>query len=272
MQKTILITGCSSGIGKALAQQFAHLGQCVYASARRPEQLADLAALGIRTLALDVTQPQAIDAALDQIAADGVHLDMLINNAGYAAMGPLLEMPTERLAQQFATNVYAPLALTQAVAHGMIQRRQGCIVNIGSVSGVLSTPFAGAYCASKAALNSFSDTLRMELAPFGIHVVGVEPGAIASQFGQTASQQLADTQLYAPLAKHIQDRANASQQQPTSAAEFAEQLCPRLLKPKPDPRIRIGKGSRVLPLLARLPLAWRDALLQKKFGLRDWHP
>ncbi|WP_430462849.1 SDR family oxidoreductase [Thalassolituus sp. LLYu03] len=274
-EKAVLITGCSSGIGRALTEEFLRHGYRVYASARDVSSLSNLTSDKLTPLAMDVNQPADIAAATATIQAQSGQLNCLINNAGYAAMGPVAELSTDALHQQFATNVYAPIALTQAMlpllraAASAEQPAQ--VVNIGSVSGILTTPFSGAYCATKAALHSLSDALRMELAPFHIQVVTVQPGAIQSKFGDNSLANLAriltPQSLYAPLKAQMEARATASQDNPTPAADFARELMAQLLS-KPDAVIRIGHGSRALPLMARLlPVGLRDKILSKKFGL-----
>lgn len=270
--RTILITGCSSGIGRALAEEFHRRGHEVYATARRLVALDDLKASGIHVAELDVNDAASIDALMRRLRADGAAVDLLINNAGYGAMGPLVEMPLDEVRQQFETNVTALIALTQAVAPGMIERRSGLVINIGSVSGVLVTPFAGAYCASKAAVHALSDALRMELAPFGVHVMVVQPGAIRSQFGATASagvsQRSDQPSFYAKIADAIAARANASQQHSTPAEDFARQLADAALSKQPPPTIRLGNGSLAMPLAQRwLPTSVMDRVLRRRFRL-----
>ena len=186
-----LITGCSSGIGRALAEAMRDAGYQVWACARKPADLASLQAAGLRALALDVNDAQAIARALAELHQEAGRLDVLVNNAGYGAMGPLLDAGAAGMRQQFETNVFSLVELTRA-CFTLLRASQGLVVNIGSVSGVLVTPFAGAYCASKAAVTALSDALRMELAPFAIDVMEVQPGAIASRFGNTASQQASE--------------------------------------------------------------------------------
>ncbi|MEO6697797.1 MAG: SDR family oxidoreductase [Paraperlucidibaca sp.] len=266
----IIITGCSSGIGHALAVALQARGAKVCATARRPDSLSDLAALGMLTLPLDVNSADSIAALMAELKSRHITPSALVNNAGYGLMGPLADIASADAAQQFQTNVLSVLAMTQAVIPAMAAQGRGLIVNIGSVSGVLTTPFAGAYCATKAAVHALSDALRLELAPLGIRVMTVQPGAIASSFGDTASStvQLKSDSLYAPLADAIMKRATASQQRATPASKFAEQLAKAMLATKPPALIRIGNGSRALPWLARwLPLAWRDALLSRLFSL-----
>ncbi|MCT7357664.1 SDR family oxidoreductase [Thalassolituus pacificus] len=273
--KTVLITGCSSGIGRALTEEFLRHGYLVYAAARNTESLANLTSEHLIPLQMDVNNADDITRAATTIRERSGHLHCLINNAGYAAMGPVAELSSESLQQQFATNVFAPIALTKALLPllqaGQNEKHPAQVVNIGSVSGILTTPFSGAYCATKAALHALSDALRMELAPFNIQVITVQPGAIQSKFGDNSLANLGDLiqpdSLYAPLKQQIQARATASQDNPTPAADFARELMAQLLS-QPDPVIRIGNGSRALPFMKRwIPLALLDKILSKKFGL-----
>lgn len=274
-EKTALITGCSSGIGQALAEEFLRQGFRVYATARNPDSLSHFSSSQLVPLAMDVNNEEDIRRAIQTIEENDGHLNCLINNAGYAAMGPAAELSTASLHQQFATNVYAPLALTRAalpLLRACASAQQPAqVVNIGSVSGVLTTPFSGAYCATKSALHSLSDALRMELAPFHIQVITVQPGAIQSKFGDNSLHNLTSVlkadSLYAPLKSQMEARATASQDNPTPAATFARELMTRLQN-NPSPVIRIGNGSRILPLIARwLPVPLRDRILSKKFAL-----
>lgn len=266
----ILITGCSSGIGHALALALQARGVAVCATARKVSDLSALANAGLLTLTLDINSPASIAALVETLAARDIALTGLVNNAGYGLMGPLADLSATDVAAQFQTNVLSLLALTQAVIPAMAAQGHGLIVNIGSVSGVLTTPFAGAYCATKAAVHALSDALRLELAPLGIRVMTVQPGAIASSFGATATDtvRLAPNSLYAPLREAIFKRAAASQQQATPAAVFAEKLADAMLARRPKALVRIGSGSGLLPWMARwLPLAVRDAVLKKYFAL-----
>jgi NAD(P)-dependent dehydrogenase (short-subunit alcohol dehydrogenase family) len=272
MSRTVLITGCSSGIGRQLSIRLHEKGYRVYATARSLEKLDALRQKGIKVLALDVTSTSSIDDALATIARNGDAIDWLINNAGYGAMGPLAEMPQAEIERQFATNLYGPLALTRALVPGMKQRGGGRIVNIGSVSGILVTPFSGAYCATKAALHAASDALRMELAPFNIDVMVIQPGAIESEFGNNAeaslSRTLGEHSLYEPVKDGILQRARASQSNPTPTVTFVEEMLRLLEQPKPPAMARIGNGSTAFPLLARcIPTRLLDSILRRKFGL-----
>ncbi|MCY1276918.1 2,3-dihydro-2,3-dihydroxybenzoate dehydrogenase [compost metagenome] len=268
---TALITGCSSGIGRALADAFKAAGYSVWASARKPQDLAALDAAGFIAVPLDVNDQAAVAALAERLEREAGGLDVLVNNAGFGAMGPLLDGGVESLRRQFETNVFAPVDLTRA-CFPLLRKRRGLVVNVGSVSGVLVTPFAGAYCASKAAVHALSDALRLELAPFGIELMEVQPGAIASSFGANATREaeavIAEGSPWWPLRDGIRARARASQDNPTPAEDFAQALLAAVQR-KPRPAlVRIGNGSRALPLLARwVPRALLDRVLKKRFGL-----
>jgi NAD(P)-dependent dehydrogenase (short-subunit alcohol dehydrogenase family) len=274
MQKTILITGCSSGIGAALARDFHQRGHRVYATARRRESLAALEAQGIHGLVLDVDDDASIAAALATVAQDAGHLDLLVNNAGFSQVGAVVDLTRDDLRRQYETNVIAPAAMTaQAVPlllAAVAKNGSAVVANVGSIVGLFTTPFAAAYCSSKAAIHSLTDALRMELAPFGISVVSIQPGGVRSSFGQHAEAaiRLPEGSIYRPVESGIRARAQAGQQGATPAEEFAPPVVEALLR-KPPPRvIRGGANSVRLPLLKRLlPAAMFDGKLTKMFGL-----
>jgi NAD(P)-dependent dehydrogenase (short-subunit alcohol dehydrogenase family) len=262
-----MITGCSSGIGRALADAFKAAGYTVWASARRPEDVAALATAGFNAVELDVND----SAALQQLAEQLGELDVLVNNAGYGAMGPLLDGGTEAMQRQFETNVFSIVGVTQALFPAL-RRSKGVVVNIGSVSGVLVTPFAGAYCASKAAVHALSDALRMELAPFGVQVMEVQPGAINTRFAKNAGAQVEllinEQSPWWPLRDGIRARSQASQDKPTPANVFAADVLKAVQQPQPPRLLRSGNGSRALPLMAALlPKGLLEKVLKKRFGL-----
>jgi NAD(P)-dependent dehydrogenase (short-subunit alcohol dehydrogenase family) len=267
-----LITGCSSGIGRALADAFKSAGYDVWASARKAEDVATLTAAGFTAVQLDVNDGPALEQLSERINQQHGGLDVLINNAGYGAMGPLLDGGVPAMQRQFETNVFAIVGVTSAM-FPVLRRAKGLVVNIGSVSGVLVTPFAGAYCASKAAVHALSDALRMELAPFGVRVMEVQPGAIESSFaknaGHEAEQLITEQSPWFPLREGIRARAKASQDKPTPASEFAAGLLKAVQQSKTPRLVRLGNGSRALPLMAGLlPKGLLESGLMKRFGLR----
>ena len=268
--EVVLITGCSSGIGRALAEEFVRTGHRVVATARNVETVASLQGPCVLTSRLDVTQAEDIERVMAEVLAWAGRIDVLINNAGSGLIGPTAELDLVDLRRQFETNVVGPVALIQAVVPQFVAQGSGRIVNIGSVSGVTATPFAGAYCGSKAALHLLSDALRMELAPFGIQVITVQPGAIASDFGAHAADGLERYQadsLYSGIAEFIEARARLSQSDVTPAADFAREVVDAVTRPRPPAVLRFGKGSWRLPAIGRLPAGIRDRLLGNRFGL-----
>jgi NAD(P)-dependent dehydrogenase (short-subunit alcohol dehydrogenase family) len=274
MQKTVLITGCSSGIGAALARDFHKRGHRVYATARRRESLAALEAQGIHGLVLDVNDDASIAAALATVAQDVGHLELLVNNAGFSQVGAVVDLTRDDLRRQYETNVIAPAAVTaQAVPllrAAVAKNGSAVVANVGSIVGLFTTPFAAAYCSSKAAIHSLTDALRMELAPFGISVVSIQPGGVRSSFGQHAEAaiRLPETSLYKPVEGGIRARAQAGQQGATPAEEFAPPVVEALLRKSPPRVIRSGANSVRLPLLKQLlPAAMFDGKLMQFFGL-----
>lgn len=269
--QVILITGCSTGIGRAMAQEAALLGHLVFATARRPESLEDIASDRLRPLSLDVNDGASIAAAVDAVMQQAGRIDVLINNAGLNLIGPVPEVPLDGVRRIFETNVLGLVAVTQAVFPHMAARRRGRIINIGSVVGLLSTPYAGPYCASKAAVHALSESLRMEVAPFGVDVVVVQPGGVRSQIAATGSQDLdryrAPSSLFHRFVAGIEKRAQASQQGPMEAADFAKVVLREALSDKAPRIVRAGRGARALPAASRLPGKLRDRLIAPQFGL-----
>lgn len=268
--KTVLITGCSSGIGAALALEFHRRGHQVFASARRIESLSALAAQGLHTLALDVNDGASIAIALAALQGNADHIDILINNAGYGQFGAVMDAEPEDLRRQFETNVVAPVALARAALPLLRQSGHGCIANMGSISGIVTTPFAGVYCASKAALHALSDAMRLELAPLGVRVVTIQPGGIVSSFGDTGAAHvtLPPGSPYTPISRFVLGRAKLSQRGATPVGDFARVVANHLLQADPPAICRSGSQSTRLPLLKRwLPTRMLDRKLQKLFGL-----
>jgi len=184
--KVVLITGCSSGIGRATALRLARAGWTVYATARRVESIADLASAGCHLLPLDVTDDASMTHVVQTIEAEHGSIGVLVNNAGYSESGAVEEITSDRLRRQFETNVFGVHRLIQLVLPGMRRQGWGKIVNLSSMGGKLTFPGGGAYHASKYAIEALSDALRFEVKAFGIDVVLIEPGLIRTSFSQAA--------------------------------------------------------------------------------------
>ena len=196
----VLITGCSSGVGFAAAKIFRAAGFETFATARDSAKLDELRALGCRTLALDVTDEEARVAAIADIEREFGAVGILVNNAGYGQYGPLEEIPLDAIRRQFETNVFGGLRLSQLVLPAMRRKGFGRIVNVSSVAGRVSVLGGGAYHATKFALEAMTDALRPEVEPFGIDVVNVLPGPIATQFEATLLRSIPDTGAQSPYA------------------------------------------------------------------------
>jgi len=185
--KSVLITGCSTGIGRATAERLAARGHTVYATARSTESLTDLEAKGCRTLALDVTDEASMRDAVNRVVAEEGAVGALVNNAGYSQSGALETLGMDEVRRQFETNVFGLLRMCQLCLPGMRDQGWGRIVNISSMGANFVFPGGGIYHATKYAVDAMSDALRFEAKGFGVDVVIVQPGLIRTRFGETAA-------------------------------------------------------------------------------------
>jgi NADP-dependent 3-hydroxy acid dehydrogenase YdfG len=190
--KTVLITGCSSGIGHATAERLAADGWKVYATARRPETIEDLKAKGCERLALDVTDEASMENAVGAVIEKEGAVGVLVNNAGYSQSGAVETVSLDEVRRQFETNVFGLTRMCQLVLPGMREARYGKIVNIGSMGGRLTFPGGGFYHGTKYAVEALSDALRFEVRGFGVDVILIEPGLITTNFGDVAVATVTD--------------------------------------------------------------------------------
>ena len=264
-----LITGCSTGVGRATAEALAAAGYAVAATARRPETLDGIGAA--MTLALDVTDTASIEAAVGAVLQRYGRIDALVNNAGYALRGAVEEVDVEAVGRLLDVNVLGIIRMVQAVAPAMRRQGSGRIVNVGSLAGKLGGPANGAYAATKHAGEALSDALRWELTPFGIRVVLVQPGAIRTSFEQTVARE-SGTVLerpdspYAPLYACVaaaNARIRASQPGPEAVAAV---ILTALRAKRPQ-----GRYPAAVPLLGRiamgLPDPAKDLVVRRLYGL-----
>ncbi|MCV9877855.1 SDR family oxidoreductase [Brenneria izbisi] len=199
MQKTVLITGCSSGIGLIAAQDLQQRGYRVLAACRRAEDAARMTALGLEGIELDLDDAASVEkAAAEVIRLTDNRLYALFNNAGYGVYGPLNSLSRQQLEQQFASNLFGTHQLTQRLLPAMLPHGEGRIIQTSSVMGLVATPGRGAYAASKFALEAWSDTLRMELYGSGLHVSLIEPGPISTRFTDNVAQAQTDNPVTNP--------------------------------------------------------------------------
>jgi NAD(P)-dependent dehydrogenase (short-subunit alcohol dehydrogenase family) len=251
---SVLITGCSTGIGRATALRLVRRGRTVYATARRVETLADLEAAGCRTLALDVTDEASMQAAVDAVQGG---VGVLINNAGYSQSGALETLPMESVRRQFETNVFGLLRMCQLVLPAMRAAGEGKIVNVSSMGGRLTFPGGGAYHATKYAVEAISDALRMEVGRFGIDVICVEPGLIRTEFGETAAGSVSDGGPYSDFNAAVARSTRDVYSGPMSrlggdADDVAEAIERALAKRRAPTRVPVTPSARLLMGLRRV--------------------
>jgi NAD(P)-dependent dehydrogenase (short-subunit alcohol dehydrogenase family) len=254
--RAVLITGCSSGIGRATAAYLAGKGWTVYATARRVDTLDDLRAQGCRTLALDVTDEASRAAAVAAVEEVEGAVGVLINNAGYSQSGAVESVPDERVRAQFDTNVFGLLAMCRAVLPQMRAERWGKIVNVSSMGGRFTFPGGGVYHASKYAVEALSDALRFEVKGFGIDVIVIEPGIIRTQFGATAVREIdaatRDSDPYAEFNRAVaQSTADVYEQGPLAKLggppeAVAKKIEAAITARRPRPRYTVTPSARVL--------------------------
>ncbi len=203
MKKVVLITGASSGMGKSAAQILHNQGYRVYGAARRTDRMKDLEEKGMGIVPLDLTNDESIENAVNTILEKEGRIDILINNAGYGSYGSVEEVSIEEAKRQFEVNIFGLARITQLVIPGMRENKSGRIVNISSMGGKIYTPFGAWYHATKHSLEGWSDCLRIELKPFGIDVVVVEPGGIQTEWGNIMSDYLMETSGSGPYADSV---------------------------------------------------------------------
>lgn len=257
MNQIVLVTGASSGIGEATVRRLVAAGYLVYAAARRVERMQPLAALGARILPLDLCDDASIARAVEAIRSEQGRLDALVNNAGYGSYGALEDVPLDEARRQFEVNVFGLARLAQLALPMMRAQGSGRIVNVTSIGGKMYEPLGSWYHATKFAVEGLSDCLRMELAPFGIDVVVIEPGSIVSEWGDIARASLLERSAhtaYAPQAEaHARMLARAGQRPLASAPEVVAATIAKALRARrPRTRYATGGGARSILTLRRL--------------------
>lgn len=263
---TVLITGCSSGIGRATAERFDEEGWTVYATSRDESDIADLAEGGCLTGALDVTSDDDVARVVDRIDDEQGELDCLVNNAGYGLYGPMEDIPVEALHEQFDVNVYGPHRLTRA-ALPLVREAEGTICNVSSVQGRLSLPGGGAYSGSKFALEAMSDALRAEVEAFDVDVVVVEPGPVATSFQDRAEDE-ADSLIpgreYDWVYDSIEDATTVSGSLPiaTDPEDVAATIYDAASVTEPEARYPVGPFAKLTVSSRFLPDGVRDTIFR----------
>jgi len=273
----VLITGCSSGIGRAAALSLHQAGFTVYATARRIEALTELSDRGLRTLALDVTDEQSMTTAVAAVEADAGAVAVLVNNAGYGLYGPVEQLPMAEIRRQFETNFFGLVRLTQLVLPGMRRRGRGRIVNVSSMGGRITLPGGAFYHASKYAVEALSDALRMEVAQFGIDVVLIEPGPVKTPWNDVAAGSLPtavpDGDAYreykaAVGASFGRTQAGLLGRFGSTPDDVAKVITQAVTARRPRARYLINPVAKSLVAMNRvLPARAYDSVLRRQYGL-----
>lgn len=277
---SVLITGCSSGIGQAAALALHEAGRTVVATARNPDTLSGLAGRGLRTLALDVTDESSMRAAVDAAGP----IDVLVNNAGYGLYGTVEQLPMAEIRRQFETNFFGLVRLTQLVLPGMRAAGGGRILNVSSMGGRATLPGGAFYHASKYAVEALSDALRMEVAQFGIDVVLIEPGPVRTPWNDVAAGSVAasaagsngngnDADPYAGFKDAVTAAFSTATDGPlarfsSSADDIAKVITRAVTARRPRTRYLINPVAKSLVAMNRvLPARAYDSMLRRQYGL-----
>ncbi|MBA3423751.1 MAG: SDR family NAD(P)-dependent oxidoreductase [Rubrobacter sp.] len=273
--RVVLITGCSSGIGRATAERLAGRGWTVYATARKVEDVADLERRGCRLLPLDVTDEGSMRSAIEEVEKAEGSVGVLVNNAGYSQSGAVEAVPMEKVRCQFETNVFGLVRMCQLVLPGMRRQGYGRIVNLSSMGGKLTFPGGGYYHATKHAVEALSDALRFEVTGFGVKVVLIEPGIIRTGYAEAAVDSMGEPETGGPYAAFDAAVARATRETyergplarlgggPETVAGVIERA---ISTEKPRARYAVTPSATLLMTLRRImpDRAW-DAFLRSSF-------
>jgi NAD(P)-dependent dehydrogenase (short-subunit alcohol dehydrogenase family) len=269
--KAVLVTGCSSGIGRASALALVRAGFPVWASARKAGGLGELEQAGCRVLELDVTDERSRVAAVQRVEAEHGAVGVLVNNAGHGGGGPVEEVPLSLIRETFDTNVFGLIRMCQLVLPGMRAQRTGVIVNLGSAAGLVTPPTGCPYAMTKYAVESLCDALRLEVDPFGIRVALIQPGAVRTRF-------LANSELHTPeddgdgpyavfKSNVVKMTARAHRDGARGVLgpdDVAKVIVKAVTSPRPKARYKVGSQARLAPVARRLlGDRWWDAVMRR---------
>ncbi len=270
--RVVLVTGASSGIGEQAALRLRKAGLTVYAVARRVDRMAALERAGVTTFAMDVTDDASMVAGVQRILDERGRLDVLVNNAGYGAYGAVEDVPIDEARRQFEVNVFGLARLVQLVTPHMRAQRTGRIVNISSIGGRFYEPLGAWYHATKFAVEGFSDSLRVELAPFGIEVVLVEPGPIRTEWNEISRESLTETSrggAYEEMAGQVRgvlERADTSRLMSSGPGVVGRKIVKAATTRRPRARYPVGRNAGTILLARRLlPDRVFDAVVRRMY-------
>ncbi|PSQ15536.1 oxidoreductase [Halobacteriales archaeon QS_8_69_26] len=268
VRDTAIVTGCSSGIGRATARALRDDGWRVYATARDPADVADLE--GCETAALDVTDFGQVEDVVNRVVDETGQIDLLVNNAGFAQLGPIEDVPTARVLRQFDVNVFGPHRLLRAVLPTMREQGEGRIVTVSSAAGLVSFPGGGVYSGAEHAKEAMTDALRAEVEDMGIDVVLVEPGPVQTDFADRAERErraLDRTEAYGDFYRFYDDTQTfGGVPLAVPPEEVAQAVLEAATCADPPSRIPVGRLANFASLARHLPARVRDAA----FTLLRW--
>jgi NAD(P)-dependent dehydrogenase (short-subunit alcohol dehydrogenase family) len=273
-QKVALVTGGSSGIGECTVRELLGAGFTVYTAARRVERMQPLAELGAHVFAMDVTDDASMVAGIERIITEQGRIDVLVNNAGYGSYGAVEDVPIDEARRQFEVNVFGLARLTQLVTPHMREQGSGRIINISSIGGKFYEPFGAWYHAAKFAVEGFSDSLRLELKPFGVDVVIIEPGPIITEWNEIARDSLLERSGSTDYAKYARraHKVLTDFDKPGRASKpeaVARKIVKAATTRHPAPRYPVGRGARVITgSRDHLPDRLFDQVVSRMYGAR----
>jgi short-subunit dehydrogenase len=270
--RVALVTGGSSGIGERTAIRLKEAGFTTYAVARRVDRMKDLEQAGVTTFTMDVTDDTSMSAGIERIVGEHGQVDVLVNNAGYGSYGAVENVPIDEARRQFEVNVFGLARLTQLVTPGMRAQKSGRIVNISSIGGKFYEPLGAWYHATKFAVEGFSDSLRLELAPYGIQVVIVEPGPIRTEWNTIARDGLVASSAgtaYEQQAEAVRARMESGDRPTVSSGPdlVAKKIVKAATTKWPKPRYPVGRGAGSVVIARRvLPDRAFDAVVARLYS------
>jgi len=263
--KTTLVTGVTSGIGREIAQLLAERGARVFGTVRNPQSASPIP--GVEIVRMDVTDDSSVNEAVQSIVRKAGPIQYLVNNAGYSFMGALEETSVAEARQQFETNLFGVLRVTNAILPGMRQQGEGRIINISSVMGFLPAPYMGIYAASKHALEGYTETLDHEIRRFGVRAMLIEPAYTKTKItGHSKSAKVA-LEVYAAERKHMAELAEREVERGDDPRIVAEAVWNALSAKSPRLRYPIGKGVALSRLRRFVPAGIFDKSFRKQFQL-----
>jgi NAD(P)-dependent dehydrogenase (short-subunit alcohol dehydrogenase family) len=271
-ERVALVTGGSSGIGERTAIRLREAGFTTYAVARRVERMTELERAGVTTFAMDVTDDGSMASGIQRILGERGRIDVLVNNAGYGAYGAVENVAIDEARRQFEVNLFGPARLTQLVTPGMRAQRSGRIVNLSSIGGKYYEPMGAWYHATKFAVEGFSDSLRLELTPYGIQVVIIEPGPIRTEWNTIARDALAESSAgtaYERQAAGVTARMASGDRPMLSSGPdvVAKRIVKAATARRPRTRYPVGRGARSIVTARRLlPDRAMDAVISRLYS------